>query len=283
MQAGRFGDIGERAVVVAIEPVGVAVHVAGIKIEVAVFVVIEPEGTDGLARVRKADRRRNVSEHSFLVPEEDVRTIAEADEEIEIVVAVEIDPRGLPYGAGGNLQARRQRDVDEPGGAVPIEREDRSGAGGEANEEIGLAIEVEVSPRRGSNGTRFSDGRGDSEIAECTALVQEQPVGRAVETNEQVGCAVVVDVGRGVDERTRCNGVPIRLEPGRLLAAAGEYRGRDEQSVESHVRIITAGRGAQCAERAVHPSGLNHSGAAPAAASSAGTNVRSSSATIAAM
>jgi hypothetical protein len=65
------------------EAVRVAIHVADREIEVAVVVVIEPDAADAAARIREADRGRDVDESAGIVPEERVRAIAERDEEIE--------------------------------------------------------------------------------------------------------------------------------------------------------------------------------------------------------
>ena len=120
-KTGRLGDIRELAGVVAIEPVGIAVHVAGIEIEIPVLVIVEPHGADGLARIRKADRRSDIAEYSLLVPEEDVRTIAKRHEQIEVIVTVEIDPRSLAHRSRRDIEVRRQRDIDESGITVSIE------------------------------------------------------------------------------------------------------------------------------------------------------------------
>ena len=91
------------------------------EVEVAVLVEVEPHRADGLARVGESDLRGDVRETAAVVTEERVGLVAERDEEIEIAVAVEVDPRGLSDRAGGHHEAGIGGHVSERPLRVPIQ------------------------------------------------------------------------------------------------------------------------------------------------------------------
>src|SRR4051794_31102748 len=85
-ETGGNGDVGEFSAVVAHQAVRVAIHVAGVQIEIAVLVVVEPHGADRLPRVGQSDLGGDVGELATVIPEYRVRAVAKRDEEIEVAV-----------------------------------------------------------------------------------------------------------------------------------------------------------------------------------------------------
>ena len=211
---GRLGDVGEAPLVVAIQAVGVAVHVRGVEIEVAVLVVVEPDGADGLPRVGQSDLGRDVGEPAGRVAEQHVGAIAKADKQIEIAVGVDVDPGRLAHGAGTDRQTGVAGYVHEAPAIVAIEPQHRRGwcrGGREPDEQIGIAVGVEVSPRRGARRPRVGDAGRRRHVGEDARVVAIQPVRRAVEPDEQIDVAVAVVIRGGVDERA-AGGEQLRLD-----------------------------------------------------------------------
>ena len=172
---------------------------------------------------------RDVGETAGGVAEEHVGAIAEADEEVEIAVGVHVDPRGLAHRAGGHREIPRfGRDIDEARAIVAIQaqhgsRAGRAARGREADEQIRIAVRVEISPRGRAGRPRVGDARGRGDIREHAAVVAIQAVGRAVEADEQIDVAVAVVVRRGVHERP-AGGEQIRLHRPRTAAARAAGR-----------------------------------------------------------
>ncbi len=105
--ARELGNVREAARVVLKQSVRVTVHVADIEIEVAVLVVIEPDGADASPRIRQADLRRNIGKPSGVVAVQRVRTIPKRYEQIQIPIAIDVDPGRLTHGARGYRELRR--------------------------------------------------------------------------------------------------------------------------------------------------------------------------------
>ena len=93
------GDVREMAAVIAVQRVGVAVHVGEVQIEVAVFVGVEPDGADAFALVRQPDFRRDICKLAGVVAKQRVRAIAKRHEQVDVAVRIEVDPRELPHGS----------------------------------------------------------------------------------------------------------------------------------------------------------------------------------------
>src|SRR5262245_38032170 len=85
-------DIRETAAIVAEQSIFIAIHVCGVQIEVAVLVIVEPDRTDSFARIGQAIVSCNVNEAAAAVPKQSVRPVTETDEQVEIAIAVKIDP-----------------------------------------------------------------------------------------------------------------------------------------------------------------------------------------------
>ena len=202
-------DVGELAAVVAKEPVRVAVHVADVQIEIAVLVGVEPDGADGLARVGEAQRSGATS----VKRRPSFRNIAcSADRETRRT------DRGRRRRRRRSTTSCRTAPVvdDQPGGRGRVgepaaRRCDRAAApaaapvgilaGREADEQIGIAVGVEVAPRRGARRPRVGDARRGRDVREHARVVAIETIRRAVEADEQIEIAVRIEVGPGVDER----------------------------------------------------------------------------------
>ena len=91
---------------------------------------------------------------TVVVPEQHVRAIAKADVQIEVAVAVVVHPCRLADGPGLDGDARGRGDVGEAAAIVAIEAQHGSGAGRESDEQIGIAVGVEVTPRGRARGPR---------------------------------------------------------------------------------------------------------------------------------
>jgi hypothetical protein len=135
------------ALVVAEEPVRIAVHVAHVEIQVAIFLVVEPDRADALSRVGQTELCGDVAEAVSLVPEEHIGTVAKRDEQIQIAIRVRVHPGRLAHGAARNREARRRGGVAEASAIVAIQPQNRIGAGGKPQEQVGIAVGVEVTPR----------------------------------------------------------------------------------------------------------------------------------------
>src|SRR4029078_10030595 len=83
---------------------------------------------------------------------------------------------------------------------VAIEPQHRARAGREADEQIGIAVAVEVPPRRGARRARIADAGGAGNVREDALVVSIQPVWRAVEADEEIEIAVAVVIGGGVHQ-----------------------------------------------------------------------------------
>lgn len=133
---------------------------------------------------------------------ERVWTIAEADEQIEIAVTVNVHERRLAHRPGGHHQSRRRRLVDERPSVVAVEAQHRTGrTWREAEKQVGVAVGVDIGPRRRARGTRVGHARGFGHVHERALVVAIQPVGLPVEAHEEIEVAVAVIVGKPVHER----------------------------------------------------------------------------------
>ena len=200
--AGRLGDVGELAGVVAEQAVRVAVHVGDRHVEIAVLVEVEPHGADGPPRVGQADRRGDVGQLAGVVAIQRVGAIAEADEEIEIAVGVEVDPRRLADRAGRRRPSPRRswHRQTMPALLRYSFNTDAALQRREAEQQIGIAVGIEVAPRRRARRPRVRHAGGRGHVGEHALVVAIQAIRLAVEADEHVEIAVVVVVGEGVGE-----------------------------------------------------------------------------------
>ena len=129
--------------------------------------------------------------------------------------------------------------VGESPAVVTVEPQHRAGrTRREAEQQIGIAVGVEVSERRGPRRPRVGDARSRRDVGEHALVVPVEAVGRAIEADEQIQIAVAVDVGERVHqvgaggERRRLD----RLEAPRrrLRADDGGCRGKNERKNSEH-------------------------------------------------
>ena len=198
--AERRGDVFEAALVLAIQAVGLAFLVRGEQIEIAVAIEVPPHRADGLAGIADAARLGDIDEAAAIVAQQPIRHVAEGREQIEVAVAVVINPGGLARHAVQH-DADLLRDVDESRalGVVAIDLRGNLRIG-EPDIEIGVAVGVEVAPRRRARflGDEPSvvdqpDLLGD--VAEDAVVVSIEPVRPAAKRDEVIQVAVVVGVG----------------------------------------------------------------------------------------
>ncbi len=191
--ACRLRDVLERALRLPEQPVGVAVHVAGDDVEVAVLVVVEPHGADRPPRIGESDRCRHIAERLAIVLKQRVRPIAKRHEEIEIGVAVVVHPHRLTHRTGWNFEPRLGGRVAERPLGVAIQAQDRRArAGREADQQVGVAVGVGIAPGRGPRRTSVRDSRGRRGVGERPTVVAIETVGRSVEADEQIEVGVAV-------------------------------------------------------------------------------------------
>ena len=224
--------------VVAEHAVQIAVLVADEDVEVAVLIHVEPDGADGRARIVDAHLLADARERLAVVAEEHVRRVAEADEEIEVAVVVEVDERRLPRLAG-RVDAHRLRHLDErlAGALVAIEPARNLGLARESDEQVDVAVAVEVAPRRGARVVEIGDAELRGDVRERAVVVAIETVRLALpEADEQIEVAVVVEVGPAV-RLTAGGGEEIRLDElearrGSGLTSSGLARPLDPDSCE---------------------------------------------------
>src|SRR6185436_18671960 len=114
----------------------------------------EPDCAHAASRVIQTQRRRHVNELAAGVSEEHVRAILKRDEEIEIAVRVEIDPRGLADRASLETKAGHRGDLGESSRIIPVEPQYGAVARREANQEIGIAVAIHITPGSGASSAR---------------------------------------------------------------------------------------------------------------------------------
>ncbi len=95
------------------QTVRITIHVAGDDIEVAVLVIVEPTAPTVRRESAKTHFRCDVNELVAVVPEKGVRLVAKRYEQVEIPIAVEIDPDGLTNGSGRDRETHCERGVGE--------------------------------------------------------------------------------------------------------------------------------------------------------------------------
>ena len=140
---------------------------------------------------------RDVGELAGVVAIQRVGAIAEGDEEIEIAVGVEVDPRRLAHRAGRHRQADVAGGIGELAGGVAIQLQHRRVLERrEAEQQIGIAVGVEVAPRRRARRPRVGDAGRRRHVGEHALVVAIQAVRLAVEADEHVEVAVAVDSRR---------------------------------------------------------------------------------------
>src|SRR4029079_10095677 len=153
--------------------------------------------------------------------------IAKRGEEIEIAVAVVVDPHRLPADAA-ELDAQLFRDVGERASLAVVAIDFRGGVRGrEPDVEIGVAVVVVVAPGGSArlDVVRESDLRGD--VRERAVVVHIQPIWPAAKADELIEIAVAVDVRPRV----------------RLSAGSGEELRLDELELDRRTRRDLAAEG----------------------------------------
>ena len=213
----RLGDVHEDRAVVAEQAIGVAVHVGHRHVEVAVFVGVEPHRADRLAGIGQPECRRPIGEHATVVDEQRVGAIAERDEQVEVAVAIGVDECGLAYRPCRHAETRRRGGVGEDAARVAIQAQHRSGRSGrEPEQQVGVAVGIDIPEGRGPGSARIGHASGRRDIREHAAVVAIEPVGRAIEADEEVEVAVAVDVGQSIHEvRARREQVGLHRLEGR--------------------------------------------------------------------
>ena len=168
----------KRSSVLAVEAVGLAFLVGREEIEIAIAIEVPPHGADGLARIADAGRRGHVDKLSAIVTQQSIRHIAECRKQIQIAVAVVVDPRRLPRHAG-QVDADVLRDVDELRSlrvvAIHLRGDLRIG---EADIEIGIAVGIEVTPGRRSRLDGVDEADFGRDVAERALVVAIEAIGR---------------------------------------------------------------------------------------------------------
>ena len=196
VHAELAGDVDEARAVVPEQPVQRPVLVRHEQVEPAVFVEVEPDGADRLARVVNAHVPGDVDELAALVVEQHVRRVAEGHEQIDAAVVVEIDPRHLASLAL-DVDAEVAGGVGEaPLAVVDIELVRHARTAGETDVEIEPAVRVRIAPRRRPRVGRVGQTGIGRDLDEPAAVVAIQPVGDPVlEADEEIEIAVVVEIG----------------------------------------------------------------------------------------
>ena len=203
-KTGLAGHVGERSAIVSKQAVRVAIHVSNVDVEIAVLVKIEPHRAHAPPGVGETDAGCDISKAPSLVAEERVRAVAERHEQIEIAVRVHVNPDRLPDGAGFYLQTDGAGDIDEACGRVAIEPKDRCVVRREADEQVGIAVCVEIAPCSGAGGSSIGNTGARGIVHQRAGVVAVQPVCLPVESDEEIEVVVSVVVGPGVDEAAAC-------------------------------------------------------------------------------
>ena len=86
---------------------------------------------------------------------------------------------------------------------VAVETEHGTGAGCEADQEIGVAVGVPITEGGGARGARIRDACRSGEVDERAPVISVEAVGRPVEAHEDLGITVTVDVRECVHQRAR--------------------------------------------------------------------------------
>ena len=209
-------DVGELPVPLVAEELVPADVVREVEVEVAVVVDVRPRGAEAPVRVVEAGLAADLGERAVVVVAvHQVRLagrVAPAhDVEILVAVAVDVGPGGRPgppRGADAGLRA----DLGEPdaaGRAVVVEEAVLHADAVVGHEQVQPAVVVVVGERALVGEVLGVDAGLDGDVDELDAPggahVAQQPVGLDLALpalgDEQVGAAVVVDVGEGRTHR----------------------------------------------------------------------------------
>ena len=140
---------------------------------------------------------------SFVV-EQRVRAIAERDEQIDLAVVVVIDPADLPALAD-EIDAHPAPDLGEvlAVAIVAIQLVRHRGVPREPDVQIHVPVAVEIAPRRRARilAVGEADLRRDIEELAVSGIPIKSIQMAATEAHEQIGIAVVVEIGPGVGLR----------------------------------------------------------------------------------
>ena len=105
-------------------------------------------------------------------------------------------------GDTSQVHANRRRDVSEPAGFLVVTVDlGRHRGIGQADEQVGIAVGVEVAPRGSAGFWVSASGDLGGDVAERAVVVAVEPVGAAAEGNEVIEIAVTVGVGQRVGPR----------------------------------------------------------------------------------
>ena len=137
---------------------------------------------------------------SVVVAIQRVGAVAKGYKEIEIIVAVDIHPYGLPHRSGIERKSGCGGDVAESRPVVAVQREHRTGTGGEAHEQVGVTVAIPVAKRGRPRGACVGDARTVRHVGEQARVIAIQTIGRAVEPHEQIEIAIAVDIGKRIHQ-----------------------------------------------------------------------------------
>ena len=158
-------------------------------VKIAVFVVIEPDGADAASRIGEPDRHGDVGELSAVIAKQRIRPIAKGDEQVEIAVAIDVDPHRLPDGTRLDDQAGVSRDIGEPRAIVLEQLQHGPGARREADQQIGIAIGVVIAPGGGARAAGEIDAHRCGDVAQTAAIVAVEMAQARAGADEVAVCA----------------------------------------------------------------------------------------------
>ena len=221
--------VGEAVRAGEVERVRVPVHVRHDQVEASVTRV-EPGRAHRPSGVVEAEVGGDVDETVVAqILEESVGSIAHREEQVEVTVAVVVDPGGLARRARRELEADGRGHVREAGvQVVAIQRGDRL-ASCVPEEEIRVAVRVEVSPGAGPDRPLDHEADVGGDVLEAVhQAVAVEAAGGAVEADEAVGVTIQIEVRPRVRERATV-GEEIRLDRGESNRLGGVSAARGDR------------------------------------------------------
>ena len=126
-----------------------------------------------------------ISEASAVVPKQRVRAIAEGEKQIEVAVAVEIDPNRLANGARVESHSCHRRDVGEAATIIAIQLDQRFAAGRKTHQQVRITVTVVVAPCDRACRARLGDSRHCSDIDQRACIVAIEPSRCAIEASNR--------------------------------------------------------------------------------------------------
>ena len=233
VHAERGSDVDEGAIaLVAEEGVLVTVLIRDVDIQVAVPVEVEPSHADGAAGVaqprfpchvgegpdgrggsciaggifaRRAVVRRIAGggiatrklARRAVIPEHPVGLVAHRDKEVQVAIAIVVDPAGLARRAH-QVHPEPRRHIDKGVAVVAVEPVGRARGGRVSDVQIRIAIAIVVTPRGGAGVFEVGQSQRRGHIDEVASVVPVETVLRIAHPHEEVEIAVPIVVRPGV-------------------------------------------------------------------------------------